>query len=200
MKQEIDQAGGQALGQRIKSWITKHFSRPSARRWGRGRAWLGLGALCALLLQGCDPLAIAELEEGVSTEADVVQRFGQPERVWDEPGGARTLEYNRQPAGVRNYMITVGPDGVMTALRQVLTPENFARVQVGMDEQTVRRMLGRPAHQVFYELAQEHAWRWNFLEPPSERKAFYVVFGLDRRVLRTEIGPDPEGPDMRGGA
>ena len=136
----------------------------------------------------------------MSTEADVVQEFGPPERVWDEPDGSRTLEYNRQPAGVRNYMITVGPDGIMTALRQVLTPDSFTRIQPGMDELAVRRALGRPAQQVFYELAQEHSWRWNFLEPPSDRKAFYVVFGTDRRVLRTEIGPDPEGPDMRGGA
>lgn len=191
MNQDIKAAGGRTGGWRIKSWITRHFSR--------ALPWCGAGLLLGGLL-GCDPMAIAELEEGVSTEIDVVQRFGQPERVWDEPGGARTLEYNRQPAGVRNYMITVGPDGVMTALRQVLTPENFARVQPGMDEPSVRRMLGKPAQQVFYELAQEHSWRWNFLEPPSERKAFYVIFGTDRRVLRTEVGPDPEGPDMRGGA
>lgn len=49
-------------------------------------------------------------------------RFGEPERIWDEPGGARTLEYNRQPAGHQNYMITIGPDGRMSALRQVLAP------------------------------------------------------------------------------
>ena len=58
-----------------------------------------LGALC---IAACDPQAIKELEEGVSTEADVVQRFGQPERVWPEAGGAKTYEYNRQPEGMRN--------------------------------------------------------------------------------------------------
>lgn len=188
MKQDMNKLG--PFRPPSQSWLTRNFSQ--------ALAWLGSGLLLGAIW-GCDPVAISELEEGVSTEADVVQRFGQPERVWDEPGGARTLEYNRQPAGVRNYMITLGPDGVMTALRQVLTPENFARVQPGMDEQNVRRMLGKPAQQVFYELKQEHNWRWNFLEPPSERKAFYVIFGTDRRVLRTEIGPDPEGPDMRGG-
>ena len=71
---------------------------------------------------GCDPQRIAELEEGVATEADVRARFGEPEKIWDSvdmarlpsPGaaaaqGARTFEYNRQPAGNVNYMITIGP-------------------------------------------------------------------------------------------
>ena len=148
---------------------------------------LGLGGLLAatLGLGGCDPQAIAELEEGVATEADLVQRFGPPERVWPEDGGAKTYEY--------------GPDGKMSALRQVLTPDNFRRVQPGMGVEQVRRMLGKPARQVPYALQNEVAWSWKFLEPPSTTKAFNVIFSPDYRVLRTEIGPDPDGPDMRGG-
>jgi len=160
---------------------------------------LAAGLAAALLLAACDPQAIKELEEGVSTEADVVQRFGQPERVWPEAGGAKTYEYNRQPEGLRNYMITIGADGKMSALRQVLTPENFARVQPGMGVEDVRRMLGKPARQVPYELKREIVWSWKFLEPPSDKKAFNVVFSPDYRVLRTEVGADPDGPDQRGG-
>ena len=62
-------------------------------------------------LAACDPQKISELEEGVSTEADVRARFGEPEKTWDGAGGARIFEYNRQPAGARNYMITIGADG-----------------------------------------------------------------------------------------
>ena len=162
---------------------------------------LGLGGLLgsALWLAACDPQAIKELEEGVATEADVVQRFGQPERVWPEAGGAKTYEYNRQPEGLRNYMITIGADGKMSALRQVLTPQNFARVHAGMGVEDVRRMLGKPARQVPYALKNETVWTWKFLEPPSDKKAFNVFFGPDMRVQRTEIGADPDSPDMRGG-
>lgn len=156
-----------------------------------------LGVLAAFA--GCDQQAIDELEEGVATEADVVRRFGQPERVWDESDGARTLEYNRQPEGVRNYMITIGPDGRMSALRQVLTPENFRRVQPGMAAQDVRRLLGKPATRVPYELKRETVWTWKFLEPPSTKRAFHAVFDPEGRIVRTEMGPDPDGPDMRGG-
>src|SRR5688572_27665865 len=107
-----------------------------------------IGTAAALLavvmgLAGCDPQRIDELEEGVSTEADVRARFGEPENIWDVPNG-RVLEYNRQPQGQKNYMITIGADGKMSALRQVLTPENFARVQPGMMMEDLRKMLGKP--------------------------------------------------------
>ena len=172
-----------------------------------------MGLLSLILgLAGCDSEHIKALEEGVATEADVRARFGEPEKIWEArdlvslpvPGallepGARTLEYNRQPAGNVNYMITIGPDGKMSALRQVLTPETFRRVQPGMGVEDVRRLLGKPDRQVPYALKREVVWTWRFLEPPSEQKAFNVVFSPDYRVIRTEIGPDPDGPDMRGG-
>lgn len=161
-------------------------------------AW-ALGLAAALGLGACDQRAINALEEGVSTEADVLREFGQPEQVWPEANGGKTLEYNRQPQGVRNYMITIGPDGYMSALRQVLTPQNFARVQPGMDMQAVRRLLGKPATQVPYALKQELVWTWKYLEPPNETRAFHVVFNPGGQVLRTETGPDPDSIDVRGG-
>ena len=87
----------------------------------------------------------------------------------------------------------------MPARSQVLPPANFRRVQPGMGVEDVRRMLGMQAKQVPYKLQNQIVWTWKFLEPPSETKAFNVVFSPDYRVIRTEIGPDPDGPDMRGG-
>ena len=177
----------------------KHnFDPKTPLRHLRRLGWGGALSM-ALALVACDPQAIKELEEGMSTEADVVQRFGQPERVWPEADGSKTFEYNRQPAGTQNYMITIGTDGKMSALRQVLNPDNFKRVQPGMGVEDVRRMLGKPAKQVPYKLKNEVVWTWMFLEPPSDKKAFNVVFSPYYRVLRTEIGPDPDGPDMSGG-
>ena len=161
------------------------------------------GVLLAASLLGlaaCDPQAIKELEEGVSTEADVVARFGQPERVWNGAGGTRIFEYNRQPEGTQNYMISIGPDGKMSALRQVLNPDNFRRVQAGMGVEEVRQMLGKPAKQVPYPLKREVIWSWRFLDTSdSAKKMFHVVFSPDYRVVRTEVGADMDGPDMRGG-
>ena len=164
----------------------------------RFSAVAAFAAFAALLqLAGCDPQRISELEEGVATEADVRARFGEPEKIWDGPGGARILEYNRQPAGQKNYMITVGTDGRMSALRQVLNPANFARVQPGMMMEEVRRMLGKPARTTPYALKNETAWDWRYLEPPNTAMVFTVWFNPDYRVLRTGTAPDPEAPENR---
>ena len=104
-----------------------------------------IAGLLGLLLTGCDRQKINELEEGVATVADVRARFGEPVAVYDDGNGAQTLEYPRQPQGSVNYMISIGPDGRMTALRQVLKPSTFDRVTPGLDTVQVRRLLGRPA-------------------------------------------------------
>lgn len=159
------------------------------------------GLLAALAtLVGCDSKKIEKLEEGVATEADVRAQFGQPENIWDEAGGARTLEYNRNPAGNRNYMITIGPDGRMTALRQVLTPETFAKVQPGMPMEKVRRMLGKQAKQTNLPLKREQAWDWRWLEPPNTSMVFTVWFDSDMKVVRTATGRDPDDPDLSKGS
>ena len=160
--------------------------------------YLAAAVVAALALVACDQQRINELEEGLSTEADVRDRFGTPDYVWDEGGGAHTLEYNRQPAGERNYMITIGPDGKMSALRQVLTPENFARITPGMALDEVRRRLGRPAKVTPYALSGETHYDWRFLEPPSERKLFTVISTDGRTVARTMVGPDMDAPEHGG--
>ena len=160
--------------------------------------YLAAAVVAALALVACDQQRISELEEGLSTEAEVRERFGVPDYIWDEGGGARTLEYNRQPAGQRNYMITIGPDGTMSALRQVLTPQNFARITPGMDLGEVRRRLGRPAKVTPYALSGETHHDWRFLEPPNERRVFTVVSTDGRTVARTLVAPDMDAPEHGG--
>ncbi len=145
------------------------------------------------MVWGCDPQNISELEEGVSTEADVRQRFGAPEAVWDGPGGAQIYEYNRQPEGHSNYMITIGVDGKMSALRQVLAPRNFATIQVGMPMEAVRRALGKPKSVTPFELKRETHYDWRYLDGPNESdsKIFTVVFDSDLRVVSTGSVTDP---------
>ena len=166
------------------------------QQWRIGCATALLAAVIGLA--GCDPQRIGELEEGVSTEADVRARFGEPENVWDAPNG-RVLEYNRQPQGQKNYMITIGADGRLSALRQVLTPENFARVQPGQRMDEVRRLLGKPAKVTPYEPKKETHVDWRYLEGSNQAKVFTVVHGPDHVVLRTQTGADLDAPEFKGG-
>ena len=156
-----------------------------------------MGLLSFVLgLAGCDQQRINELEEGVATETDVRTRFGEPEKVWlpadmatlPQPGaaaqpGSRTFEYNRQPAGKVNYMITIGPDGKMSALRQVLTPQNFTKVLPGMPIEQVRKMLGKPMKVTPYALKQQTEYDWRYLVPPDTARIFTVVFDRDLMVV-----------------
>ena len=159
----------------------------------RALARVAIAFSALLALAACDPQRISELKEGVSTEADVRDRFGVPENVWDEPGGGHTLEYNRQPAGQVNYMITVGSDGRLVAVRQVLTPENFARITPGMPMEDVRRALGKPMKITTYELKRQTHYDWRYQDGPntSDAKIFTAVFDSDYRVVSTGSVSDP---------
>ena len=154
-----------------------------------------MGVLSALLLLiGCDPQRIAELEEGVSTEADVRAKFGEPEKVWDGANGVRIFEYNRNPAGHKNYMISIGTDGKMAALRQVLTAENLAKVQPGMMMEEVRKMLGKHMKVTPYPLKNQTHYDWRWMDGPnaSDSKVFTAVFSSDLRVVSTGSMRDPD--------
>ena len=151
---------------------------------------LPLILLSAALLVACDAQRIEKLEEGVATEADVRRQFGDPMTVTEKADGSKVMEYPRQPEGSTNYLITIGADGKMSALRQLLSPANFAKVQPGLSQDEVRRMLGKPAKtQRFALKPDEEIWDWRFLDG-STRKVFSVTFGADARVMSSAVGDD----------
>ncbi|TNF59982.1 MAG: outer membrane protein assembly factor BamE [Burkholderiales bacterium] len=160
---------------------------------GRGAAFVPAVLLAMAGLVACDLQGERELVPGQSTEADVRQRFGQPEAVWSGADGAQVYEFNRQPAGHRNYMATIGADGRLLKFEQVLTPANFARIEAGMPMEAVRRMLGKPMKVTPYPLTGETHYDWRYLDGPveSDSKIFTVVFDADFRVSRTLSTRDP---------
>ena len=152
----------------------------------------GLAALALALglVAGCDQQRIAKLEEGVATEADVKRQFGEPKAVFNEPNGARTFEYPRQPEGQTNYFITIGADGKMTSLRQVLKPAEFAKVSTGLDKVEVRRLLGQPARTQRFDLKpDEEHWEWRWLDG-QQSKLFNVTFDRDGKVIASASTDD----------
>ncbi len=138
----------------------------------------------ALILMGCDDHKIAQLEVGIADEAAVRAQFGDPAMVYDEGGGSRTFEYPRQPQGQRNYMITLDASGKMSALRQVLKPENFHRITPGLDSTQVRRILGAPARRLPIERKGQEIWNWRFLNG-NDSMIFLVTFDAKGKVLST---------------
>lgn len=145
----------------------------------------------AVALAACDQQRIEKLEEGLSTEADVRRQFGEPTLITEKADGSKLFEYPRQPEGSTNYLIVIGADGTMSSLRQLLTPANFARVQAGMDQTEVRRMLGKPARTQRYAMKpDEDVWEWRFRDG-TQSKLFTVTFDRQARVLSTATAEDP---------
>lgn len=90
-------------------------------------------------------------------------------------------------------MITIGTDGKMSSLKQVLTSANFAKIEVGMPMETVRKMLGKPMKITPYELKRTWHYDWRYLEGvnTSETQIFTVVFDSNMYVISKGSMPDP---------
>lgn len=161
-----------------------HARRRLANRMtGRIRA-----IVLALLAQlaavgGCD-WRIGELKPGISTATDVRKILGQPTFEWREPDGSYTWEFPRGPTGVVTYMVDIGPDHVLKAIRQVLTEAYFGKIQPGMSQEAVRKLIGRPGETMPFPNLQEEVWSWRFETGPNERWFFNVHFGPDGNVKR----------------
>jgi len=161
------------------------------------RSWIAGLAAALLLVAGCDEQRAAKLEEGVSTEADVRKQFGEPVDIYEHADGSRTLDYPRQPEGQSNYFITIGADGRMTALRQLLNAANFAKVQAGMSGEEVRKILSRPGKVTPFALKQQEVWDWRWRDGQAN-KVFSVTFDAQGRVVASASRDDPRDTQIGG--
>lgn len=141
--------------------------------------------LIAALLPACDGVNLEALKPGISTAFEVRDRMGPPTMEWKDTDGTLTWEYPRTPEGVVNYMIVIGADNVLREVRQVLTEENFGKVKAGMSKEEIRRLLGKPAHELYFSLKKEHVWDWKTKSEPSMDWFFNVHFDENGRVVKT---------------
>lgn len=146
-------------------------------------------SVAAMFVAGCDAQRADQLVEDVSTEADVQRLFGKPRTVTIAPDGSRTLEYPRQPEGYANYVMVIGPDGKLKSLRQLLNPDNFAKVQPGMDRSTVTGLLGPHARERRFDLKRETVLDWRFRDG-QDAKLFSVTFDANGLVTSSATVAD----------
>ena len=149
-------------------------------------------ALLALVLFACDrhgrpveEFGLDKLSKGISTEGDVRGVMGQPETVWEEDDGTRTLQYPKGPEGVRTWEFVIDKSGKLKDYRQILTQETFSRVTQGMSRDEVRRLLGRPRSVVQFKLKNEEVWDWRYQDVTAPR-LFNVHFDMGTgKVVQT---------------
>lgn len=105
------------------------------------KALLPISATALLLLGGC---AVQTVPPGASRE-EVIALYGKPSREVPLPPGSR-LQYSRQPSGHSAVMVDLDATGRVVAVRQVMSPADFARVVPGQwTRADTEREFGRPA-------------------------------------------------------
>lgn len=144
-------------------------------------------------MPACDALVLPKLKPGWTRTQEVEDLSGAAD---DDLARSRRRadlgEYPRTPNGVVNYMLDFGPDGVLRAVRQVLTAENLARVTPGMTREQIRRLLGQPAHVYEFSLKREEVWDWRREDVPGTVSYFNVHFDLQGRVTHTSSNVEPQ--------
>ena len=139
----------------------------SEQAMGKLKAFFNAIKPDALLLKGLTP--------GVTTEAQVRDQMGQPETERLHKDGSKRLEYPRGPQGTTTYMVDIDTQGKLVAVTQVLTAQNFAKVRIGMTEDEVRQLLGKPGGVAVYRLKPETVWSWKWEEGGAAGDAFFNV-------------------------
>ena len=138
---------------------------------------------CALVLLagGCaNPFHAGDLQPGTPRDA-VLERLGSPSRVVRLEHGER-LQYSLQPFGQYAWMVDLDPAGRVVRSRQVLTANEFNRIQPGTwTRADVEREFGRPAmvDRVTSWPGPIMTYRWN-----DGSDMFYFVYLDGQDVVR----------------
>jgi hypothetical protein len=141
-------------------------------------------AAFVVLVSGCagSPFASYEFAPGTPRQ-QVIERMGPPHRVVPIAGGER-LQYSMQPVGHFAWMVDVDAAGKVIRSRQVLTENDFHRIEIGKwTRADVEREFGRPAwiDGVASWRGPIMTYRWRDLQRSD---MFYWVYLDERNVVQ----------------
>lgn len=140
------------------------------------------------LLQACSSYSPPDELAGISRDA-LVARMGQSDLERATDTGTR-LEFPRGPLGKHTWFVYFDAHGQAIRAEQVLTEQNFRRVQAGMAQEDVRRLLGRPSQ--VRGLARERGEVWSYRYENSFCNWFQVELSLQHEVRSAGYGTAPE--------
>jgi hypothetical protein len=138
----------------------------------------------ALLLAGCAVLQPPSVPLGASMP-EVEARLGAPRDVLKAPGGTTEWQYPTGPYGQNTYIVSFGPDQRVSAFKQALTYDNFAKIRRDMTRDEIRLMFGRPYTTVYYRNLDEEVWSYRYLIPVNDNRIFNVHFDAKSGRVRT---------------
>lgn len=128
-------------------------------------------ALSALVLTGC-----AANIRSDATPGEVTAALGSPREVFTLKDGSSSWEYPTSPQGLTTTLVRFDAKGNMMYVSQVLTDENFHRIQSGMGEEAVRATIGPPWRKLNFERLQQTSWDYLYRDTWGYRVEFSVLF------------------------
>lgn len=142
-----------------------------------------------LVIGGCESYSGRGLKPGEDRLEDVLHVMGQPAMRWQNADGSSQLAYPRGPMGFHTYMVTIGSDGKLRQIENVMDENHFGRVQPGMSKEEVLRILGPafPGWTAYFKARDELAWEWRFCNTWLEPARLDVLFDNSKATVRTTI-------------
>ena len=149
--------------------------------------WLFL-FLCLPMLNACSSYSPDDVPFGMSRN-ELVAHLGQPDRERQMDAGSR-LEYKRGAISTQTWFIYVDATGKVIRTDQVLTPLNFSRVDVGMTQEAVLLLLGKPSD--VRTIGQEGGALWSYRYQNSSCNWFQVELSAQQQVRSAGYRTLPE--------
>ena len=147
--------------------------------------WLLLGVR---LLSACSSYAPPDALIGM-TRDELVAHMGPPDLERQTDSGSR-LEFPRGPFGTQTWFVYFDAAGRAVRAEQVLTEKNFSRIDVGMAQDDVRQLLGRPSK--VQGLARSRGVVWSYRYDNYSCNWFQVELTLEQQVRSAGYGQPPE--------
>lgn len=143
----------------------------------------------AFLLSACSGYAPPANLSGLTAD-QLVAQMGPPETRRAIDGGGTRLEFPRGPYGLHTWFVDLDATGRAVRAEQVLTEQNFNRINPGMAEDEVRRLLGRPGEVDGLARSRGTVWSYRFVNPFC--RWFQVEISQERTVRSAGYGEPPE--------
>ena len=151
------------------------------------KLWIALAV--ALLLGACATYNGNELRPGEDRLENVLQVMGTPAKRWDNADGSILLAYPRGPWGFHTFMVSIGTDGKLQQIENVMDQKYFTLIKPGMTQEEVLHILGpsSPSFTNYFKARNELVWEWRYCNLWNEASRFDVLFDNSQSTVRKTL-------------
>jgi hypothetical protein len=154
--------------------------------------------VAAVVAAGCAFVPGANLQPGLSREADVRTALGPSGYEWSESDGSRGLAFPRGPLGTQTFIARLDAGGALRSLEQVLDEDHFRRVRPGMTtSEELLRLIGPPWRRMEFPRKEQVAWDYRFQDAWGYMADFSAMVDWRGIVMETVTARVGYGRDHR---